>query len=109
MIAGLFNIDSFHLFAALWKHPALVAELGATNVPNASATVADLRALPVGWTGLASTSWAVTALGWLVTASSALFGAPFWFDLLQRLVNLRGTGPRPSTAGQRDGERPTPK
>jgi hypothetical protein len=34
--------------------------------------------------------------GLLITASSALFGAPFWFDLLQHLVELRGTGPKPA-------------
>jgi hypothetical protein len=30
-----------------------------------------------------------------VTASTTLFGAPFWFDLLQRAVQLRSTGTRP--------------
>jgi hypothetical protein len=37
------------------------------------------------------------AAGLLVTASSALFGAPFWFDLLQRLIQIRGTGAKPPT------------
>jgi hypothetical protein len=32
----------------------------------------------------------------LVTASTAVFGAPFWFDLLQRLVQIRGTGIKPA-------------
>ena len=31
----------------------------------------------------------------LVTALSVLFGAPFWFDALQTLVHLRGTGRKP--------------
>ena len=39
--------------------------------------------------------------GWLVTASSALFGSPFWFDLLQRMVQLRGTGKKPDEGGSR--------
>jgi hypothetical protein len=34
-------------------------------------------------------------LGWVVVAGAALFGAPFWFDVLQRFVQLRGTGPTP--------------
>ena len=29
------------------------------------------------------------------TALAGMLGAPFWFELLQRLVNLRGSGPRP--------------
>lgn len=44
-------------------------------------------------------------LGWLATALAAMLGAPFWFDLLQKLVNLRGTGPKPSADRLRQGER----
>lgn len=32
--------------------------------------------------------------GWLITGIAATLGAPFWFDLLGRLVRLRGSGPR---------------
>jgi hypothetical protein len=31
----------------------------------------------------------------MITASTALFGAPFWFDLMQRVVRMRGTGAKP--------------
>jgi hypothetical protein len=34
-------------------------------------------------------------LGILITALAARQGAPFWFDLLKRVVNLRGTGANP--------------
>jgi len=33
--------------------------------------------------------------GWLVTALAISLGAPFWFDLLSKLIQLRGTGPKP--------------
>lgn len=33
--------------------------------------------------------------GILLTALAARQGAPFWFDMLKRAVNLRGTGPKP--------------
>ena len=33
---------------------------------------------------------ALMTMGWMVTALSTLFGAPFWFDLLQKATNLRG-------------------
>lgn len=36
-----------------------------------------------------------TLAGWLVTALAISIGAPFWFGILQSLVNLRGSGPRP--------------
>lgn len=35
-------------------------------------------------------------IGWLVTAIAISFGAPFWFDALSRLGNLRSTGPKPA-------------
>jgi hypothetical protein len=31
--------------------------------------------------------------GWAITAFAALFGASFWFDALQQIVRLKGTGP----------------
>jgi hypothetical protein len=34
-------------------------------------------------------------LGWLITAIATLFGAPFWFDTLQKIVRLKGAGPSP--------------
>lgn len=42
--------------------------------------------------------WAVVSLsGWLLTALMVSFGAPFWFDLLSKLIQRRATGPRPAT------------
>lgn len=37
----------------------------------------------------------VTLLGWLVTAAAVSFGAPFWFDALNKLGSLRTAGRRP--------------
>ncbi len=37
-------------------------------------------------------------LGWLVTAFAVSFGAPFWFDLLNKLVDLRKSGKKPKPA-----------
>jgi hypothetical protein len=33
-----------------------------------------------------------TVLGWLITAMAITLGAPFWFDLLSKLISLRGAG-----------------
>jgi hypothetical protein len=57
-----------------------------------------MMALPIGWTRfppVAGADFALQVAGWIVTASTALFGAPFWFDLLQRVVRMRSTGVRP--------------
>lgn len=99
LIAGLFNIDSLHLFQSLWQHPAFAEAIRSTWAETDAGQILDgLKALPIGWQKFPPAMDAGLLLvlaGWLVTASSALFGAPFWFDLLQRLVQLRGTGAKP--------------
>jgi hypothetical protein len=37
--------------------------------------------------------------GILITAGATAQGAPFWFDVLKKFVNLRGTGPNPVEKG----------
>jgi hypothetical protein len=45
--------------------------------------------------------WSVFKLmGFIMTALAVSLGAPFWFDLLGRLVNLRATGTRPPPAAK---------
>jgi hypothetical protein len=34
-------------------------------------------------------------LGWLLTAAAGTLGAGYWFGLLTKAINIRGTGPRP--------------
>lgn len=62
--------------------------------------IAALSHLPkVGWIGDVWPQIEWTALfGWLATALMAGFGAPFWFELLGKLVNLRGVGVKPAPA-----------
>jgi len=43
-----------------------------------------------------STNILLKLFGILITAGATAQGAPFWFDMLKRLVNLRGTGPNPA-------------
>lgn len=94
LIAALLNIDAFHLFRVLWNHPALVASLPVSSGMQTGQVLQALGEMPIGWGAAPLDVVALLTMvcGWLVTASSALFGAPFWFDLLQRLVQLRGTG-----------------
>jgi len=46
-----------------------------------------------------STNIVVKLFGILITAGATAQGAPFWFDMLKKLVNLRGTGPNPAEKG----------
>ncbi|ELR69037.1 hypothetical protein C900_05522 [Fulvivirga imtechensis AK7] len=34
-------------------------------------------------------------IGWLITALAVSLGAPFWFDLLNKVMKIRGTGSKP--------------
>jgi hypothetical protein len=43
----------------------------------------------------------VALLGWLITALAISLGAPFWFDLLQKVISLRGTGDTPEETAKK--------
>ncbi|WP_413171858.1 hypothetical protein [Anabaena azotica] len=36
--------------------------------------------------------------GWMITTLAVFMGAPFWFDLLSKLVNVRATGNKPDNS-----------
>jgi hypothetical protein len=44
--------------------------------------------------------WARRLLGWFLTVVAVSLGAPFWFDLLNKIVNLRNTGDKPKSSAQ---------
>lgn len=59
--------------------------------------------LPIGWEGLgwfeylSLNFWKVFNLliGWTLTILAVSLGAPFWYDMLNKLVDLRSTGKKP--------------
>jgi hypothetical protein len=67
----------------------------------------QLRPFPIGWSHDALTEickgrgwdgiWLVVMkiFGLLFTGIALSLGAPFWFDLLQKFMNIRGTGAKP--------------
>ena len=67
-----------------------------------SAADAALNPLPIGWSVKAlsvdPTTWIERIIGWLVTGLAVSLGAPFWFDLLSKFMNIRGTGDKPAKA-----------
>jgi hypothetical protein len=56
---------------------------------------------PMGWENdkgkTEPVNWLTRIVGWIVTILAICLGAPFWFDILNKIANLRGTGPKPST------------
>lgn len=58
------------------------------------------RPLGLGWEGVSLRSLSTydlisKILGFILTALAISMGAPFWFDLLKKLVNIRSSGARP--------------
>jgi hypothetical protein len=46
--------------------------------------------------------------GLLFTGLALAFGAPFWFDMLSKLVRLRASGEKPLTAEQKKAAEASP-
>jgi hypothetical protein len=64
------------------------------------ATLSELRPLPIGWNEDWKSLkdwwwWPQKIIGLLVTGLALSLGAPFWFDLLNKFMSLRGTGQKP--------------
>jgi len=70
------------------------------QVENLRDLVNETVELPVGWSlreaeALGGWDYVLKPTGWLLTTVAASFGAPFWFDLLILLVNIRNVGRKP--------------
>lgn len=125
LLALALNADSIAVGQALWSDSSLrnqmakVAEQAlAAGSNGAVATLSEpdvkaivrkireaetaLRPLPIGWdqpdmSNLTNALFVARKLaGLLLTAAALMVGAPFWFDLLSKFVNLRGTGDKPA-------------
>lgn len=116
--AIVLNADTLQIGRTLWSdktiRAAVVAEAGkitqngqsADNLKTVANQVQQINALniPLGWklkkgdprdlphgAGL----WAAKVIGILMTTLAVMLGAPFWFDLLGKIVKLRGSGAPP--------------
>ncbi len=87
----------------------------ASSTHDLAGTIAQLDELrlPIGWSGPADDLDLTSPfrrlgfvrgildalgrhlLGWILTALAATLGAPFWFDLLNRFINIRNAGKAP--------------
>jgi len=55
----------------------------------------NLGVLPIGPMAPLEQSFLICIIGWLLTALAVSLGAPFWFDLLNNLVNIRHSMAKP--------------
>ena len=109
VVAVTVNADAIRIADELWSddgvRSALVAQLGTQEPnPDAEEVLDQLEDLgfPVGWGGDKSPDggWDIFAAvtGWLITGVAVTFGAPFWFDFLGKVSNLRGAGKKPASS-----------
>jgi hypothetical protein len=66
----------------------------------------DVANLPlgIGWTSVSPVpvdfwGWLIKLVGWVLTGVAVTLGAPFWFDLLRKLLSLKGSGGDGGNAG----------
>jgi hypothetical protein len=82
-----------------------MAQQGSTAAPLAPDEKSALGGL-LGWTHDDLNSlvkvdpWKILAMifGWLLTIIAVSLGAPFWFDVLNKLMNIRNAGDKPEKA-----------
>ena len=115
IIAASLNVNAINMGKTLWRQPMLVKEIAPQKdlaSMDMGKTLKTLEALdlPIGWhredikdfTGGGLPLLALIA-GWLIVAVATLFGAPFWFDALQRIIRIKGSGPSPAEKQSKTG------
>jgi hypothetical protein len=115
------NVDTFRIVRGLYRDPTVRAAVVAaaqrtaqqpstTDVQSPLTMIDKVQSelqqlnLPIGRSDASlipsndESRWLVI-LGWFITGFAVSQGAPFWFDTLNKLVNVRSTGdPPPNTA-----------
>ncbi|SFD98938.1 hypothetical protein SAMN05518672_10457 [Chitinophaga sp. CF118] len=110
------NEDARKLIVARAENAAKDTSLVQMSFDKAQSELAELK-LPMGWeNGIIAARnndnskfkiWnhlAVPVLGWLLTAFAAALGAPFWFDLLNKVMVIRATVKPAEKSGEEGSE-----
>ena len=109
IVAMLTNASTVHVARELWTNDALrttIAQQAVEVADEGTEAIGDdsleqLRSFPIGWRTDSDgdiiwpdgwLGWLATLIGWLITVAAVSLGAPFWFDLLGKVANLRGSG-----------------
>jgi len=81
------------------------AEASSTDGSPLSAGERSLLGEIVGWQDVkqhnSTADWLERILGWAITAVAISLGAPFWFDLLNKIMNIRNAGKSPDEAAKK--------
>jgi len=105
------NADTIHIVRQLSIDPVLrnaVVEQAKVDSQKANAGVISpfsnedkqLLGQMLGWQNVHPTKdlmeWFLRIFGWTLTAFAVSLGAPFWFDILNKVMNLRSAGKSPT-------------
>jgi len=120
VMAAVLNVSAINIGRTLWRRPMVARTIAPQNDFAHQDVIKQLNALealdlPIGWkvedfknfsanfsnchlkTDLSYLGPGLDLIaGWLITAVATLFGAPFWFDALERIIRLKGSGPSPA-------------
>ena len=128
VLAAAINADSIAIANHLWRDPivrqALVGQAEQFDLPTDATNQAAQQdamqyyeqlqnlsqetSFPLGWTkdnmpkANDSSGWPVKVIGILLSGVAAAQGAPFWFDIMQKVLNLRGGGTNRSSKDNND-------
>ncbi|TAF07074.1 MAG: hypothetical protein EAZ77_10865 [Nostocales cyanobacterium] len=120
------NADTFHIMDRLSKdtvlREAIIYKVEQTiDKQSTSSNVIDINTkeiledidLPIGWTkdnreeqlrqskinikGIPIVSLLIMVSGWMISGFAIAMGAPFWFDLLSKVMNVRNAGKSPKS------------
>jgi hypothetical protein len=125
VVAVIFNADTISVYQRLESNPEELKEIVTMAEAYAKKNELDIQTggsvqqqwdqvnhliqdelqqanspLGLGWhpedlRGMSPSDWVIKILGWIVTALAVSLGAPFWFDLLKKLVNIKAAGNEP--------------
>jgi hypothetical protein len=112
IMSAVLNVSALNIGRILWRRPMVARTIAPQGNFAHQDVIKQLNALealdvPIGWKiddlknfsgGVApSVAFGLDLIvGWLITAVASLFGAPFWFDTLQQIIRLKGSGPSPA-------------
>lgn len=125
VVAVIFNADTISVYQRLESNPEELKEIVTMAEAYAQKNELDIQTdstiqqqwnqvnhliqdelqqanspLGLGWhpedlKNMGPSDWVIKILGWIVTALAVSLGAPFWFDLLKKLVNIKAAGNEP--------------
>jgi hypothetical protein len=123
VVVVVLNADTLAAGRVLWRDDAVRTAIVKEASDTAKGTLDDVALenavkkldLPLGWnlsvgdgpTQLPdnAVAWVQKLVGLLLTIAAIQLGAPFWFDLLSKIVRVRATGaPPPASDAVRRGE-----